>query len=269
MFRGAFVRRQWLRLITRRLCHLGNIGPVVSFTFDDFPRTAYTVGGAVLKNFGARGTFYASLGLMHSTNGSGEHFLLQDLFSLVADGHELASHTFHHVSSRSTPLQAFLEEVREGRAAMQRISGLTVSNNFAYPFGAISAPAKGVVGKEMLSCRGIFEGVNDPLVDLNLLRANSLYGGTDQLGGVRRLIDDNEKRKGWLIFYTHDVQKDPSRYGCTPKLFELAVELVLKRGMRILTVDKVLGTAGQTHMSAGAREPAVQQDRDAHTAMRT
>lgn len=235
-----FGRPQVLQLVHRRPLRLGDIGPAVSFTFDDFPRTAYTVGGAILKHFGALGTFYTALGLGHSSNGSGDQFRVDDLYSLVADGHELASHTFHHISSRTNSLAMFLEEVREGRAALQRIPGLAVSNNFAYPFGAVTAAAKGAVGREMLSCRGSFQGVNGPVADLNLLRANSIRGDVDQLDSVCRLLHDNERFKGWLIFYTHDVRKAPSPHGCTPRLLEATVNLALKRSMKILTVDEVL-----------------------------
>lgn len=217
----------------------------MSFTFDDFPRTAYTAGGSILRQFGARGTFYAAPGLMGSSNGLGDQFHLDDLHCLIEDGHELGSHTFHHVSSLKTPLSVFLEEVREGRAAMEKLSGLAVSNNFAYPFGAVSAAAKRVVSREMLSCRSIFRGVNAPFADLNLLRANALYGDSDQLDLVRRLLDDNEQRKGWLIFYTHDVRENPSPYGCTPRLFESTVKSVFERRMPILSVREVLARKGR------------------------
>lgn len=240
-------RSQLLQFVHRRRLLVADIGPVVSFTFDDFPRTAYTAGGAILKHFGVRGTYYTALGLMHSSNGSGDQFHLDDLYSLVADGHEVASHTFHHVSSRTTAPPVFLEEVREGRAAIQRIPGLAVSKNFAYPFGAVTAATKRAVGREMLSCRGIFEGVNGPFADLNLLRANSLYGDTEQLGHVRHLLDDNERLRGWLIFYTHDARKAPSLHGCTPRLLESTVNLVLKRSMKVLTVNEVLSRVVQNN----------------------
>ena len=61
---------------------------------------------------------------------------------------------------------------------MQSIPGLLVSDNFAYPFGAVTPATKWAVGKTMLSCRSIYRGVNGSVVDLNLLRANPLYGGT-------------------------------------------------------------------------------------------
>lgn len=221
---------------------------MVTFTFDDFPRTAYTAGGGILKSFGACGTFYAAYGLMNTTDGySGEQFRLDDLHGLVADRHELASHTFHHVSSRSTSLGTFVREVLQGRAAMQCLPGLTVSDNFAYPFGAVTAVTKRAVGKRMLSCRSIYRGVNGPIVDLNLLRANPLYGDTEQLGFVRKLLRTNQERSGWLIFYTHDVQNAPSPYGCTPALLESAVKLALDASMKILTVNEVLGHDGQSN----------------------
>lgn len=236
-------RRRFLQFVHRRPFLLGGIGPVVSFAFDDFPRTAYTIGGAILKDSGARGTFYTAIGLMNSANASGDQFRLDDLYSLVADGHELANHTFHHVSSHTTSLRDFLQEVREGRAAIQKVPGLAVSNNFAYPFGAVTAATKRALAKEMLSCRGIYWGVNGPRIDLNLLRANPLYGDADQLGFVRRLLRNNEQSTGWLIFYTHDVRSAPSPYGCTPTLLESAVKVVLERSMKILTIDEVLATA--------------------------
>lgn len=233
-------RRHWLPFVNRRPVRLGNVGPVVTFTFDDFPRTAYTVGGKILRDFDTRGTFYAAFGLMNSTNSSGDQFCLDDLHSLVADRHELASHTFHHVSSHTTSACGFLQEVREGCAALQQIPGLTISNNFAYPLGAVTVRTKREVGKEMLSCRGNYHGVNGPVVDASLLRANPLYGDTDQLDFVRRLVRDNEKSTGWLIFYTHDVRKSPSPYGCTPTLLESAIKVVLDSSMKILTVDEIL-----------------------------
>jgi peptidoglycan/xylan/chitin deacetylase (PgdA/CDA1 family) len=181
---------------------------------------------------------------MNSTNcHSGDQFRLDDLYGLIADRHELASHTFHHVSSRRTSARAFVQEVLQGRAAMQSLSGLMVSNNFAYPFGAVTTVTKRAVGKTMLSCRSIYPGVNGPVVDLNLLRANPLYGDTERLGFVRRLLQLTKELRGWLIFYTHDVQNTHLPYGCTPALLESTVKLVLNSSMKILTVNDVLAAA--------------------------
>lgn len=239
------------------------IGPIVTFTFDDFPRSAHKVGGAILKSFGVRGTFYAAYGLMNTTSScSGDLFCLEDLYGLVADGHEVASHTLHHVSGRDTSPAVFVQEVLDGRAAMQCVPGLVVSDNFAYPFGAVTAATKRAVGKIMLSCRGIAQGVNGPVVDLNLLRANSLYGGTEQVSMVRRLLRRNQELSGWLIFYTHDVQDPHSRYGCSPALLESALKAALETSMKVMTVSEVLASAGKPNRSqtdrSGPPDPHVE-----------
>jgi peptidoglycan/xylan/chitin deacetylase (PgdA/CDA1 family) len=239
-------RRHWLPFIARKQRPLSATGPIVTFTFDDFPRTAYAVGGAILKKFGLHGTFYTAYGLMNTVHClSGEHFRLDDLHGLLADGHELASHTLNHVSSRRVSAAAFLQEAIKGRLSMKSLPGLKLSGNFAYPYGAVTAVTKRAVGKMMLSCRSTYRGVNGPVVDLNLLRANPLYGGIERLDSVRGLLRMNQERGGWLIFYTHDVRNSYSRFGCSPALLESALKLALDASMKVLTVDEVLGNEGQ------------------------
>jgi peptidoglycan/xylan/chitin deacetylase (PgdA/CDA1 family) len=177
---------------------------------------------------------------MNSTTLSGDQFRIEDLHSLVADGHELASHTYHHISSYSASASRFLVEVRKGLAALQQISGLRVSRNFAYPKGDVTLKAKRALNQEMLSCRGNYHGINGPIVDLSLLRANPLYGDAGQSDFVRSLIARNEEVNGWLIFYTHDVDNSPSPYGCTPFLLETAITAALSRSMTVLTVADVI-----------------------------
>jgi peptidoglycan/xylan/chitin deacetylase (PgdA/CDA1 family) len=222
-----------------RRVSLGNRGPIVSFTFDDFPRSAFTIGGQILKNYGVRGTYYAAVGLMNKSNELGEQFRRHDLDALLSDGHELASHTFSHISCYSVSDINFRKEVKEGQRAIKELTTRSDSGNFAFPFGEVTAKAKKTIGSTVLSSRSIWSGLNGPEVDLSLLRANSLYGDRDKCAKVRELILDNERRRTWLIFYSHDVDDTPSRYGCTPELLESAV-LLASRAARILTVAEVV-----------------------------
>jgi peptidoglycan/xylan/chitin deacetylase (PgdA/CDA1 family) len=225
-----------------RTVSLGHIGPFVSFCFDDFPRTAYAVGGAVLKNFNARGTYYAAMGLMNTSNDLGDQFTRGDLDCLLTDGHELASHTFSHISCRTVSSLAFEDDVRKGRHAIREATGYD-SGNFSYPYGHVTLAAKKTIGGQMISCRSIYGGLNNLKVDLNLLRANSVYGDADEFGGLQSLLLKNEQQKGWLIFYTHDVRPDPSPFGCTPKLFEMVVARAAAGGARIVPVQEVIAGA--------------------------
>ena len=246
------LRRKLLSSLYSRNVPLGSNGPVVSFTFDDFPRTALTAGGEILKRHGVRGTYYAAVGLMNKSNELGEQFRRDDLDSLLSDGHELASHTLSHVSCRSLGSAKFREEVEQGREAIERLTGRSDSGNFAFPFGDVTLNAKRTIGLNVASSRGIWGGSNGPNVDLNLLRANSLYGDRDGYAHVQKLILDNECKRGWLIFYSHDVRENPSPFGCSPALLEWAVSFAAQRASSILTVAEVVAA-----LSAGPERTRV------------
>jgi hypothetical protein len=130
----------------------------------------------------------------------------------------------------------------KGREALRGMTGLDVGS-FSYPFGHVSVASKKDVAAKMSSARTIFPGINGPTSDLNLLQANSLYGGEDQFAKAESLLAENEKQRGWLIFYTHDVRPDPSKWGCTPGLFDKTVELALKKGFPVLPVGEVVASA--------------------------
>lgn len=247
MFQGSLssvVDRQTLCSLHTRVVAWGVRGAVVSFCFDDFPRTAYLVGGAILKDLGARATYYAAPGLMGTTNVLGEQFCQKDLDALLQDGHELGSHTFSHISCRTVSFARYCEDFERGKKAIAEIVRTRDSGNFAYPFGDVTMKAKRLLGPKTRSSRSIFPGLNGIRVDLNLLRANSLYGDVDQSPSAQNLILENEKRMKWLIFYCHDVRSNHSLYGCTPRLLAATASFAVARGCRILTIDQVLTEIG-------------------------
>jgi peptidoglycan/xylan/chitin deacetylase (PgdA/CDA1 family) len=241
-------RRKALCSLHVRSISLNGRGPIVSFSFDDFPRTAYTAGGAILERYGVRGTYYTAMGLMNSCNELGDQFRAADLDSLLEGGHELASHTFTHFSSRTVSCKDFCDDVEKGRKAIEKATGVNPTN-FAYPFGDVTLANKRTlnargVSPAAASARGIIPGVNGPAVDLNLLRANSLYGDADRSPDAARLIRENSDRKTWLIFYTHDVRPHPSPYGCTPELLDAVVHCAVQSDSKILTVQEALMDLG-------------------------
>jgi peptidoglycan/xylan/chitin deacetylase (PgdA/CDA1 family) len=255
------LRRQVISSVSSRCLPLGNRGPIVSFCFDDFPRTALTTGGQILKSLGVAGSYYVAAGLMNKVNELGEQFHREDLDVVLADGHELASHTFSHISCRSVSASTFLADVQKGRQAIGELTGKSDSGNFAFPFGDFTLRAKKLVGADAVSCRSTWKGFNGPDVDLNLLRANSLYGGCDESVMVQKLILDNERKNGWLIFYSHDVRETPSRFGCTPALLEFAVSCALQTSARVLTVAEVVANLAYLPDNAPVAKAAFLRDR--------
>lgn len=255
------VRSRFLSSFCRRAATLGNLGPVVTFTFDDFPRSAFTTGAKILDRSGVRATYYVAMGLMDTSNRLGEQFRLTDLHALVERGHDIAIHGFRHVSARRTRLEEFISDVADCERAISACIPEGWSNNFAYPYGEVTLAAKRLLGPRMQSSRGTIGGLNGPEIDLNLLRANALYGDVDQAGRVQRLINENQARKSWLIFYTHDVADRPSPYGCTPTMFQSAISFAAEQGAKIMTVAEVVSVlSGKVPTTHDKHDVVILQD---------
>src|SRR6058998_1215474 len=79
----GFCQRRMARWLGRRLFTMPEGHAIVSFTFDDFPRSALFNGGGILERLGLAGTYYASLGLMKQMTPTGEIFQPDDLQRLV------------------------------------------------------------------------------------------------------------------------------------------------------------------------------------------
>ena len=71
--------------------------PLVSFSFDDFPRTALTNGGRILAKYGCVGTFYVSGAFEGRTENGIAYFDRDDLRCVAREGHEIGCHTFGHL----------------------------------------------------------------------------------------------------------------------------------------------------------------------------
>lgn len=214
--------------------------PIVSFTFDDFQHSAAIAGGAILGQYGVHGTYYTAPGLMNKTNRQGRLFDREDLFRVVENGHEVATHTYSHISAKAKTTAEYLMEVERGRAAIQEITGVPDSGGFAYPFGVVTRKVHKGLRDRVTNSRTIWPGLNGPWIRTHLLRANELVGRRDQAENAQQLIRKAKAKSCWAIFYTHDVQATPSRYGCTPGLLAQIIEFSLRCGCRILTVEKMV-----------------------------
>src|SRR5262245_481553 len=81
--------------------------PYVSFTFDDFPRTALTEGGKIMSSLGVRGTYFTAHELLGRQGPLGEVASAEDLRSLLREGHEMGCHTFEHLDGLHATVEQF------------------------------------------------------------------------------------------------------------------------------------------------------------------
>jgi peptidoglycan/xylan/chitin deacetylase (PgdA/CDA1 family) len=224
-------------------------GGVVSFTFDDFPRSAWTNGGAILGQYDVRGTYYAAMGLASTANHLGTMFDIDDLRAVHERGHEVACHTYHHVDCGTVPRARMADEITENAAALARVLGNAAIDNFAYPFGGVTLAAKNALAGRFASCRGTGRGLNKGTIDLADLLSTSLYARGFDSAGLCRLIDAAKATGGWVIFYTHDVSDEPSDFGCTPAQFQSVVAYAVEHAA-VLPVRDVVARLGATTQRA-------------------
>src|SRR6266705_4833477 len=145
-------QRSAARFLFRRPFVLSTQAPIISFTFDDFPRSALLTGGAILKRFGLRGTYYASFGLMGKKAPTGHIFLPEDIGVLLEQEHELGCHTFAHCHAWETKPIVFEQAVVENRLALERLFPGASFKTFAYPISPPRPQSKRTVAHYFACC---------------------------------------------------------------------------------------------------------------------
>jgi peptidoglycan/xylan/chitin deacetylase (PgdA/CDA1 family) len=231
---------------------LRNAAPLVSFTFDDVPDSAYTNGAAVLEDHGVRGTFYVATGILGAADTHWRVIGRDQVSALHARGHEIGCHTFSHIGVDQLDARALDEECRRNQETLRELCPGIKITNFCYPFGRVSYPRKRQLETRFDTCRGIYEGVNSGIADLGLLRVIELYDRTLTREKLERTLRETRERNGWLIFYTHDVAETPSWIGCSPRLLRETLQAVAAEGMECLTVRDGLTAIGYANVTPQA-----------------
>ena len=164
--------------------------PMVSFTFDDIPLTAATVGAPMLEAFGGRGTFYVAGGLVGRCTDQGDGIDRDGIVRLRRNGHEIACHTFSHQRAIDLDAETMAAELEQNRRFLEGLDGSIKLENFAYPYGLGSMSHKRRLRKVFHSSRGILPGINNGVVDLQYLRATPLVDCQIDCDGIDRLFDE-------------------------------------------------------------------------------
>lgn len=210
---------------------------MVSFTFDDAPRSAAQVAAPILEAAGFRGVYFVASGYMDGVDGPIRPYADWDEIKTLADrGHEIACHTHSHRNCAVVGPDEAVAETKRNAEAFAR-HGLPASQTFAYPFGDVSAASKAALASRFRLLRATHPGLMSRGGDLNQAPSVAMEG-SDAIEVARLWLERAKAQKSWLIFYTHDVTAAPSPYGCTPEAFQFAVDLTARMGMEVVTVSE-------------------------------
>ncbi|HEY4032082.1 MAG TPA: polysaccharide deacetylase family protein [Caulobacteraceae bacterium] len=217
--------------------------PVVSFTFDDFPRSALTEGGRILRERGWAGAYFAAGGFCGRRVDGLDYFDRDDLVQAAEEGHEIGCHTFSHLRLPDTSAREIQADLERNAAFIADVLPDHRLSSFAYPYGDLDLGKKALLGRRFPICRGIWPGINAGRMDFAQLKAVPLERRSLANLDVEAWLDRVQAERGWLIFFTHDVSDDPSDYGCSRQAFEAAADAVARRGIRVLPVKNAVGLA--------------------------
>ncbi len=214
--------------------------PAVSFTFDDVPVSAATEGAALMEEAGGRATYYVAGGLLGMQD---HHWQVMDANAVVdlhARGHEIGCHSHSHMRADEISAAQFAADIDRNHALLRAVEPSLPLENFAYPYGYANLAWKRHLKDRFASSRGIRPRVNHGATDAQFLQSLPLINREINEGQIDRAFEETLKRKGWLIFYSHDVAIGPSDYGCSPRLLRHALNAAHRFGVKIETVKAAL-----------------------------
>ncbi len=238
-FQSAYARRM-AKWFGRRPVSLPNSEPIISFTFDDFPASALSVGGTILRGRGIAATYYTSLGLMGQTTPTGQIFQRDDLAAIREQGHDVGCHTFDHFPAWETPTATYIQSVERNHAALDRVFPGPRLDTHSYPISYPRPGTKRRLQHRFRACRGGGQCVNSGQMDLNYVSSFFLEQSHDDMAAIDRVIENVLVSRGWLIFSTHDISQNRTRFGCTPLFFENVVRKACDSGAKLLSIPAAL-----------------------------
>lgn len=224
----------------------------ISISFDDFPRTAWTEGGAVLADHGVKGTYYVSGRLCGHSMDDNDQFLEADLQAVSENGHEIGCHTFDHISALKTPASVFARSIEaNARFLAERLDGRQATS-FAYPYGDVSLGALRTVGARFDTGRLVVGGCNG--ASFHPLRLNALAFEIRRPEAARweAFVAQAAAERQWLVIMTHDVQERATDFGCTPRMLDDLLTAARKAGLQVKPVGEVMRS---DHALAAATTP--------------
>jgi peptidoglycan/xylan/chitin deacetylase (PgdA/CDA1 family) len=238
-------------------------GGLLSITFDDFPRTAWTQGAQVLAAHGAKATYYVCGGHEGGVFEGQEQFTRADLEACVASGHEIGCHGFNHLAATAPARDRFETAVEANRLYLLDRIGREATH-FAYPYGYVSFRAKTVAAQRFVTARGVRGGFNRARVDRALIRAEGFESRKLARQPIAPLLAKVAACNGWLVLYSHDVSDRPSPFGCSPDDLHALLKLADTLGLTVATMSQAAALLGLSEGSVTAQERPAGAQHDGH-----
>jgi peptidoglycan/xylan/chitin deacetylase (PgdA/CDA1 family) len=252
-FSGKVSRYLARHVATKKLA-MRNAKPIISFTFDDVPASACDTGVRILEQYGIRGTFYIAGAGFGRNSPVGILATPEELRTAWRRGHEIGCQTHYHSAVSRLSRDELQLEFHCNQDALKKIDASVPVRNFAYPYGDLSFGARRQLEALFDCCRSVDNGINSGVANLGALKSWPLENASLDRSKIAALIAETIRINGWLIFFSHDVGEQPSRFGIDPGLLEWTVKTAKQSGAIVAPIADSLkyaaGSAVDTRRNA-------------------
>ncbi|MBI1340885.1 polysaccharide deacetylase family protein [bacterium] len=251
----ARLRRRAVQWTCAAPATLAAPAPVLSFAFDDFPKSALD-GADIIERHGGRAGFFACTSYLNTRRADyGDMFDAAAIRALSEREHEIGGHSHMHPNYALLPARAIIDDLDQNTRSLNDLGLRGVVKSFAYPFGETSVTAKRLVASRYLIARGALSGFNSGMVDRAQLRAVALGPDGAHHRRACRMLKAAARRPAWLMLFTHDVSRKPSAYGVTPQCLDDLCRRAIDLGFRLATPTDAALSCGLAASTPGAASP--------------
>ena len=217
--------------------------PIASITFDDFPKSAWALGGPVLACHGVCATYYTAGSFCGRTMDGRIFYDAEDLSAVAAAGHEIACHSFAHQPTPSLSLQELADDAARNAEFLRPFLAGGRAESYAFPYGLASPRTKRFFASRFSNVRGVHPRLNSGRADLALLNAISMETRCWDSAAIREAITRARHDCAWIIFYTHGVGETPGEYDSTPAMLSEVLGRLAEARIEILPMREAVKTA--------------------------
>jgi peptidoglycan/xylan/chitin deacetylase (PgdA/CDA1 family) len=209
---------------------------MVSITLDDGWAAQYTLARDQLLAHDLKSTIFLITGRVGQ--GWTGYLTMAQAQALVADGHEIGSHTVSHQDLTQMSDAQVEDELRLSKQWLETNLGVAVTQ-FASPFGAFDQRVVLSAQRQYQTHGTVMTGLNFPGDDLYRLKRYTVLSDTTP-ATVKALVQDAQSRRGWLILLFHDfttgTPADAYRYRLAD--FTRVLDDLTASGVEVVTVSQ-------------------------------
>jgi peptidoglycan/xylan/chitin deacetylase (PgdA/CDA1 family) len=209
---------------------------IVTLTFDDCWQSTYDNALPILTAHGVPSTQFIISGFL----GQQDRMTNTEVSNLMAQGHEIASHTVTHPDLTTLAAADLSTEVTDSQSTLISL-GLGPIANFATPFGIYDQTVISALMPLYDSHRTVDTGYNSKDdFDRYRLKAQSILS-TTLPSDVAAWADQAASDRSWLIVVYHDVvASGGDEYSSTPADLDAEISAIQARQLTFMTMAQAL-----------------------------